>query len=327
MFGVLFGLVVLVVGIIAAAVFKKDNPKVGGAVIIVAVIICVVSTLIGCFTTVETGHTGIVTTFGKVENYTLDAGLHFKAPWKSVVQMDNRVQKATVNLNCFSSDIQEVRCIYTLNYQVDKSNAQEIYRSIGISYYDTVIVPNVSEATKTIMARYTAEELIGNREELGECIEELLKGQLVKYNIEVVSTAIEDLDFTDTFTAAVEAKQVAAQNKLKAEIEQAQAIQQAEADAKVAKTEANAAAEVAKIQADAEAAVAVIAAEADLEVQKINADAAEYAGQKEAAKNSAIRESITPDLLRYYMIQQWDGKYPETYFGSDNVSTILEIGG
>ena len=83
---------------------------------------------------------------------------------------------------------------------------------------------------------------------------------------------------------------------------------------------------MAKTKAEADAAIAKIQAEADLEVTKIQADAAEYAGQKEAAKNKAVSEYLTDELLQYYLIQAWDGKYPTNYVGSDNVSTILNSG-
>ena len=87
------------------------------------------------------------------------------------------------------------------------------------------------------------------------------------------------------------------------------------------KTEASVAASAA--QAEAEAEVAKIQAQANLEVAKLQADATEYAGEKEAAKNKAISEELTEDLLRYYLIQQWDGKYPETYVGSEGVANII----
>ena len=54
----------------------------------------------GIFTIVPTGHTGILTTFGKVENTTLEAGLHFKTPFQQVVVMDNRTQKEKLELKC-----------------------------------------------------------------------------------------------------------------------------------------------------------------------------------------------------------------------------------
>ena len=313
MIGFFFGILILLAAVIVCILLISGKQKSRGiAVLLIGLLLGVVSIGFSCTTQVETGHTGILTTFGHVEDYTLDAGIHFKAPWRSVISMDNRVQKASVDLACFSSDIQEVTCRYTLNYQIDKSNAQEISRSVGKDSYETVITPNVSESVKTIMAHYSAETLIANRDTLANEIESLLTVSLQKYNIELVSTAIEDMDFTDEFTNAVEAKQVAVQNKLKATIEQEQKTIEAQQEA-----------ERAKINAEAEAEVAKIQAQADLEVQKINADAAEYTGQKEAAKNTAISESLTPDLLKYYQIQQWNGQYPNYYVGSENVSTII----
>ena len=309
-------LVLLLAGIVTGIVMKQTSGSRKAHLPVILGIVAAVVVLAGaCFTSVPTGHTGVVTTFGKVENYTLDAGIHGKLPWQEVVLLDNRVQKARVELNCFSSDIQEVKVIYTVNYQISKENAMTIYSNIGILYYDTVITPNVSEAVKVMTARYTAENLVASRDELSEKIEDLLSTQLARYNIVVVGTSIEDMDFTDAFTNAVEAKQVAAQNKLQAEIEQQQKIMEQKSSAERAVIDANAAAEVARIQA-----------EADLAVTKIQADAAEYAGQKEAAKNKAIAENLTKDLLNYYYVQQWNGILPNYYMGSENVSTIIGLG-
>ena len=90
-----------------------------------------------CYVSIPAGHTGVVTTFGSVENYTLEAGMHFKLPWQEVIKMDNRVQKSTQDMSCFSSDIQEVSMTYTVNYQISKQDAMTIYKTIGIGYYDT----------------------------------------------------------------------------------------------------------------------------------------------------------------------------------------------
>lgn len=276
------------------------------------ILLAVLFVFLGCLASVPTGHTGVITTFGRVEDNTFDSGFNLKAPWQSVVKIDNRVQKKTVALSCFSSDIQEVTISYTVNYQIDKANAQEIYKSVGTSYYATIVEPSIAECVKLVTARYTAEQLIGSRAELAAAIEDTLSQSLVKYNILISSTAIEDMDFTDAFTNAVEAKQVAAQNKLQAEIEQAQKVMEQEAAAQMAIINANASAETARIKA-----------QSDLEVTKIQADAAEYAGQKEAAANKAISSSVTPELIQYYYIQAWDGKLPNTYVGSEDVSTII----
>jgi regulator of protease activity HflC (stomatin/prohibitin superfamily) len=315
-----------------------------GLVLVIALLLGSLSIFLGCVTTVDTGHVGIVKTFGRVEDYTFDSGMHFKTPWKSVVQMNNQVQKLTLNLSCFSSDIQEVTTDYTINYQISRTNAQALYRNVGVNYPDTVITPVAQESVKTIMANYTAEDLIGQREKLAAEIETLLSANLDKYNIEVVSSAIENMDFTDSFTTAVEAKQVAAQNKLQAQIEQEQKTMEAEQAANRSKIEAEAAAEVAKIQALA-----------DMEVAQISSDSAEYQGKKEAAialqrlasingwtvvSNSATGinelykasgEKVTAEdlklgterLIEYYYTQTWDGKLPTTVVGNEDVSSII----
>jgi regulator of protease activity HflC (stomatin/prohibitin superfamily) len=230
--------------------------------------------------------------------------------------MDNRTQKSVVDLSCFSSDIQEVSVRYSINYQIQKSDAQNIYKTIGEDYYNVVMQPRIEVAVRSVIAKYTAETLIENRETLSSQITDILLNELSVYNIDVVNTAIEDMDFSDVFTQAVEAKQVAQQEKLKAETEQEQKTmeEQAAADRQVITAQANA--EVAKIEA-----------EADREVLKIQADAAEYAGQKDAAVNKALSESLDEVLLQYFAIKQWDGKMPEFLAGMDNEGILALIYG
>jgi len=320
----IFGVLLLVAAFAIFAVMQSAKKKalrflIAGALFLFSVILMSVS----CLRTVPTGHTGIVTVFGKVEDTTYEAGVHFCSPWKSVVNMDNRNQKASIDLSCFSSDIQEVSVTYTLNYQISKSNAQTIYKEIGVSYYQTVITPRIQETVKSEIAKFTAEELLNNRSQLSKSIRDVLTERLSTYNIIIVDASVENLDFSDAFTDAVEAKQVAEQKSKQAQIEQAQKTM-----------EATAAAERSEIDARASAAVAVIAANADLDVIKIQADAAEYAGQRDAAVIGQMRDILATDpekltnedlehLLLYYYIQKWNGSLPETYFGSEDFYQLI----
>lgn len=244
----------------------------------VAVAVALLMLVMFCTTSIPAGHTGVVTSFGKVKDYTLDSGLHLKAPWYSIIKMDNRVQKQSVELSCFSSDIQEVNIIYTLNFRIEKENAMKIYREIGKDYYDTVITPAIAESVKIVTAKYSAENLVSMRTELAQGIETDLSSKLSKYNVQVVSTAVEDMDFTDAFTDAVEQKQVAEQNKLRA---------QTEAEQKV-------------IEAEAEAKVKLIQAEAEAEANKV------------------ISESLTDRILKKSLYEKWDGKMPTVTGGDSN---------
>lgn len=277
------------------------------AVLFIALIV-----FLGCIKTVPTGYTGILTTFGRVEEQTMSAGVHLIAPWQRVVKLDNRTQKVELTTQTFSSDIQQVDVQMSVNYAIDQSTAQNLYKTVGEKYFDNIVYPRILENTKAVFAQYTAEELVGTRQNLSVQIQDYLSKDVAQYGITIVSFAVEDIDFTDAFTNAVEAKQVAQQNKLTAETEQAQKTM-----------EQKAAAERQVIDAEAQAEVAKIQAEADLEVTKIQADAAEYAGQKEAAKNKAISEWLTPDLIQYYYIQQWNGKLPNYMMG--NSSPLIEL--
>ena len=322
MIGLVLGALLAVAAFIALIVGIKaedEEFKVGGRVVSgIAAVLAIVSVILGCIRTVPTGMTGIVTVFGEVKPVTYEAGLHFTAPWVTVVNMDNRVQKKQIEMSVFSSDIQEVDVMYSVNYQINKSNAQEIYRTIGTGYYDIVIVPKVQETVKAVVAKYNAESLVSSRAEVSGKIQEELTVILAGYNIELVAASMENMDFTDAFTNAVEAKQVAEQNKIKAQTEQEQAI-----------IEAQAAAEKIRIDAQAQADAQLIAAQNDVEVQKLAADAAEYAGQKQAAVNERIAQSLTPELNQYYLIEAWKAgaAMPGTVVGESSlINGILNYG-
>lgn len=314
----IIAIIVLLVGIILMAQAKGGEDKGKNALKfsgIVCVLVAVFFAVISMVKTVPTGHTGVVVTFGKVQDYTYEAGVHFNAPWVNVVKMDNRTQKETIGLMCFSSDIQEVSVTYTLNYQINKENAQTIYRTIGTDYFNLVVSPKISEAVKDVFAKYSAESLIESRASVSKQIQDILVQEVSVYNIEIVSASIENIDFTDSFTNAVEEKQVAEQNKLKAQTEQEQKNLEAAAEA-----------ERKVIAAQADSDTAIIAAQADAEVAKIAADSAEYQGQKDAAIMSNLGEMISryPGLVEYYYAQNWNGELPTTYV-SDETLPVMNI--
>ena len=297
--------------------------------------------IFGLFTTVETGHTGIITVFGSVQEQTLEAGLHTKLWWQDVVQMDNRNQKEVIHLEAFSKDIQEVKVVYSINYQISKQNASIIYKTIGVNYYNVVMLPRIEEIVKSVIAEYTAETLINNRSELSTRIFDNILNELDNYNIEVLSANVEDLNFSEAFTRAVEDKQVASQNKQKAQIEQERLTYEQEQKA-----------ERDVIQANAEARINIIQAEADMEVAKIGADSAEYQGKKQASiilqelislngyhlgedgttvldSNNQVVDSedlkqATQNLLLQKYLNAWNGELPNTYIGTNDFADIFK---
>lgn len=306
----MFFLILSIVSLIAGICFlvygvkeQESGPKVISTICFILVPILIIISLIAI---VPTGYTGILTTFGAVEDRTVAAGINFVAPWQDVITMDNRTQKVEHTTQAFSSDIQQVDISLSINYCIDQQTARELYKTVGKSYYENIVFPRIQENTKAVFSQYTAEALIANRETLSDTILDLMRKDMDVYGITIISIAIEDIDFTDAFTNAVEAKQVAAQDKLTAETVQAQKTMEQEAEA-----------ERAIIAANAQARQDIIAAEADLEVVKIQADAALYAGEREANMNERIAAALTEDLIQYYWIKQWNGELPSTILDSN----------
>ena len=286
---------------------EMDEFKWGHIIVSFVALIVAIILAFSMIKTVPTGYTGILTTFGKVEPNTVSAGVHVIAPWQKIVKLDNRTQKVSVETDTFSKDIQQVKVSLAVNFCIDQATAQELYKTVGVNYYESVVLPRILENVKAVVAEYSAENLVAKRGELSDEILTRLTDDAAAYGINIISISVEDIDFTDEFTDAVERKQVATQNKLAAETEQAQKTM-----------EEQAAADRAVISAKAKAEQDVIAANAELEVTKIQAEAALYAGEKEAEMHKRIAESLTPNLVKYYYIKQWEGVLPKTVLGEDN---------
>ena len=277
-----------------------------GLMIGIAAIVLVLIIATTCTATVETGYTGIVTTFGRVEDVTMEAGLHLKSPFQKIITMDNREQKSSFTTEAFSSDIQQVNITGSINYAINKSTAMNLFKEVGTDYFNKLVYPRMLEITKGVFSKYSAENLVANRQVLSESIRDGLYSELKDYGINVISLSIENLDFTDAFTDAVEAKQVAAQKKLQAEIEQAQKTMETQQQAERQRINAEAAANVARINADADAYAVKVRSEAEAEANKL------------------IAESLTENLLRQIELKTWDGKLP-TFVGGGATLPILNL--
>lgn len=301
---VLIGIALIALAVVLMKLFHlKTIP-------IIAIVVAIAMLGVSLFVTqIPTGFTGVLTTFGKVEeNITLDAGINFKMPWQKIVTLDNREQRSNFAFNAFSSDIQQTAVAGSINYKINPATAMTLFKTVGTNYKDTLIVPRLLENVKIVFGRYTAENLISKRDLLADEVLTLMRTDLDNYGITVMTIAIEDIDFTDSFTNAIEAKQVATQEKLRAQTVQEQATMEAEAQAERQRIAAQAEADVAKIQADADA-------------YSITTKAA-----AEAEANTKINASLTQELIDYVQANNWNGQLPTTFMGADSATVpILDV--
>ena len=313
MFAVVIGILLIIAAIVAPIIMSANGTSGGGLASVVCILLAVVIVGASCISTVPTGHTGILTTFGRVEDRNLPEGMNFHAPWQNITTMTNKEQRASGSGLAFSKDMQEVSYAYTIRHQLVSAHAPNVYKTVGTDYYNIVIDPIVNAVIKEQIGKANAEGLITSRESVTALVNAEVADQCSVYGLNV-AVIIDNFDFTDAFTNAVEAKQVATQEKLRAQTEQERLTMEAQQKAERNRIEAESAAEIARINATA-----------DLEVQKISADAAEYAGQKEAAVNKAVAESITDELIAYQYALRWDGVLPQYMMGSDGALPIVNI--
>lgn len=296
----IFGIVIFLDGIITACVLKNGYS-------VLAVLVGIVMVTMSCFASVPTGYTGIVTTFGKVQDGTLDAGFHLIAPYQDVVTMDNREQRHSFSIQAFSADIQQVDIKGSVNFSIDKSTAMNLFRDVGTNYADILVTPRLLEDVKAVFSHYSAENLVSKRNILSNEILQLMRSDMEGYGLNIIGVSVEDIDFTDAFTNAVEAKQVATQELQKAQTQQQQQTMEAEQQAERKRIAAAAEADIAKIQADADAYAIKARAEA------------------EANANTQIAASLTQPLIDYIQAQNWDGKLPTTMVGNSETIPVINV--
>ena len=272
----------------------------GKLIVIVLVAIVALGTIVdifnpgyGWFATVQAGHVGVVERFGKVRESTLQPGFHLTSYFEHVRPVDIRTQRHNYVTEAFSSDIQQVGLTIAVNENISPEAAYKLYTTVGMNYLENLLEPRLMENAKVVISKYTAESLIANREKLSSEVLVKMQDDMAQYGIIVTAISIENIDFTDQYEAAIEAKQVATQEKQKAQTEQERMTMEETQQAERKRIAAQAAADVQKINADAEAYAVQVKAEA------------------EAEANKKLNASLTSELIEYNKILHWDGQLPK----------------
>ena len=166
---------------------------------------------------VDAGQRGVKVTMGQVSPQSYTEGIHFVTPFISKIHtMDVKTQKANPATTVFTKDIQQARLAYVINYNLQPENAHKMFREVGKSYKDTVLMPIVEGTVKNVIGGWNASDLIANRAKATSDILAKLQEQLDDNYINVTDFNITDIDYSDVFEKAIEGKVTAEQEALKA---------------------------------------------------------------------------------------------------------------
>jgi regulator of protease activity HflC (stomatin/prohibitin superfamily) len=196
------------------AIKKKGQWK----TLVFIILVIMVFGLVKPWVQVGAGERGVVLNFGAVQEKVLQEGIHFRMPvMQKIILMDVKIHKVVTDAASASSDLQDVALSVALNYHIIPDNANLVYQTIGVEFKERMIDPAIQEVMKAVSARYTAEELITKRPAVSAEMQESLTKRLLPSNISVDAFSIVSFSFSKIFTDAIEAKQTAEQNALKAE--------------------------------------------------------------------------------------------------------------
>lgn len=339
---------------------------------IIAIVACVILLLlvlgivppgISIMTSVPAGHTGILTTFGKVENTYLASGLHFKKPFQKIVVMDNRIKTlvvaagtgdATTNDTAETKDQQLIPVFkFEIQHQLNPEMSYEVYRNYGTDYVKTLLSSNALQFIKETFASYNADEIVSHKDEIPARLKEKLETVTNPLGINIIRVNMVTYDFSPEYTAILEQRALLDAQLKNNKLEQQNQTIAAQTQYEVAVKEAQKAAETQRIAAENanemqrsasenENAIAIAKAEAKAKTDKINAENEAYVtktradaekqarlamAEAEKAELEAKAAGINDYVIQQQFIEKWDGKlipnFSGTGFGFTNYTDII----
>lgn len=259
----------------------KTKLLIGLGVVFIIVLIVIFASL----TTVPTGFVGVKTKFGKVQDDVIQEGLNIKAPFvEKIVKIDCKTKKIEETTEGSTKDMQTANVSIAVNYNVVKETANKLYKEVGTEFESILIEPAIQESIKSAMAQYTAEELITQRAAVSNKIQETLIGKISERGFSITEFNLTNIDFSDAYDKAIEAKAVKQQ-------------------------------EVATAQAELEK--QKIQNQKEIEIAQKDAEVMRLKNQEITDKTLELKALDVKQSL----INKWDGKLPTTSLG--NSSNIL----
>lgn len=303
----LIGLALALAGVIISV--RKDNFKYA-AITAVGIILALV---VNAFTIIPSGYTGVKTTFGQIQETTIQNGFNWKVPFIDSIELVNNKQQdlhfaqKTQIWGETSEKIPVYMADVTVTIQIDNEKSAWIYANVSDYKSQLVNESIVASSLKNAAEQFPAEEVTVRSNIENKASKELQASVDAKYGENVVhikKVIINDMDFEASYNNAINQKNLAQKQQ------EAQAIQN-----QIAIEAANKDAEVKRVTAEAEADAKATQAQGEADAIKVKADA-------EAEANQKLSQSLTDFVLQNKFYEKWNGQLP-TVTGSN--STLIDM--
>ena len=138
---------------------------------------------------------------------TYGEGFHIVAPWNSMLIFKVRQQSISDEMNVLSVNGLEVRVNGTIWYEPEYENLGELIKTKGQDYVIELLNPAVNAAARSVVGRYTPEQLYSSKRDVIE--QEILDEVVTLMNgqyLNVKRVLVEDVKLPETIKNAIEGK-------------------------------------------------------------------------------------------------------------------------
>jgi len=272
---------------------------VGGAAALILLIV-----FFGSWYTVDETERGVLLRNGALVGV-VDPGLSFKMPFIETVKLISTQSQVSAyeNLQAYSKDQQSAQLKVSVSWHVAPSDVAKVYTQFkdieGIR--DRLISRQVPTQVENVFGQFNAVAAVQNRVQLVSDISMAIKAAITGPVI-IDSVQVENIDFSDAYEKAIEAR-MAAEVQVKTR-EQQLATEQVQAQIRVTQAQAEADAQLAQAKADAQA--------------------TELRGRAEAEAIKARAQALASNqnLVELTKAERWNGVLPTTVLPSGSLPFI-----
>jgi regulator of protease activity HflC (stomatin/prohibitin superfamily) len=156
---------------------------------------------------IPAGHVGIHDLFGIVSDQSLAPGIHMVNPLAKIRKVSVRTQEAKETVDVPSREGLAVNIDVSLLYRLEPDRAAQVFRSIGPSYSQVVVIPQLRSVVRDVTSAYDAKALYtAEREHLTRNIQRTLFPLLGERGVVCEQILLRKITLPPKLSAAIESK-------------------------------------------------------------------------------------------------------------------------
>lgn len=204
----IIALIVLIAVIYYALKIKNTGRRQESMILSIASLVALVIVIFNLFTVIPAGNVGVVDFLGNVSDKTLRPGVNLVNPLANIVKYSYKTQAFKENMNVVSKEGLPIQLEVNLQFRLDPSKANEIYKSVeGGDYLNVILIPQFRSTAREVTAKYEAKALYTElRSQLASEILDKLQKSVSSRGVYVESVPLRQIILPPGLAKAIEQK-------------------------------------------------------------------------------------------------------------------------